>query len=122
MTKSESTAMSSRRMEKKKMTGSRIIDLGFDTHRVRGSEKPYLLSCRVDDETVQWLHRIKDWMVENNIDVFNKSDVVRKAIQFGNIYIQVLDSQHQEREEQQADKKMKDLVDAEKKVQREAKE
>ena len=113
--------MSSRRMEKKKMTGSRIIDLGFDTHRVRGSEKPYLLSCRVDDETVQWLHRIKDWMVENNIDVFNKSDVVRKAIQFGNIYIQVLDSQHQEREEQRADKKMKDLVDAEKKVQREAK-
>ena len=122
MTKSVKHAMSSRCMEKKKMSNSRIIDLGFSRNQVRGSEKPYLLSCRVDDETVQWLQRIKDWMIENDIDVFNKSDVVRKAIQFGNIYIQVLESQHQERVEQQVDKKMEELVDAEKKVQREAKE
>jgi len=97
----------------KKMS-DRTIDLGFGGSRERGAEKPYLLSCRVDDETVQWLQGIKNWMDEKDLPAHNKSDVVRKAIQFGSIYLKVLDAQQIEREEAKAKIQIKDLVDSEK--------
>ena len=82
------------------------------------------MSFRCDQDTIKHLEYIKDYLddvVKRPAE--NTSEVVREAVKFGSIWCrQTRIAYEDQKEEQQPDKKMKELVDAEKKVQREAKE
>lgn len=94
------------------------IDIGFPSGTRRKSQ-PYEMSFRCEQDTIKHLEYVKNYLDEVvKRPAENTSEVVREAVKFGSIWCrQTQIAYEDQKEEQQADKKMKELVDAEKKVQ-----